>query len=157
MAFKTDCGGTALTANIKVSNKATTWNTRLSQIGRHDKAVTIVTFSLCDFEYISKIVSKRKNGAGITIVCNSKYEPNAWLLKRAFPELKMYVSPYAHAKLALIEPEIVWVSSENLGHKSSTFDASVGIHDEEAYKHYYSQIERLLRSRDTKEITEVNK
>ena len=155
MAFKTDCGGTALTADIKISNKATTWNTRLSQIGRHDKAVTIVTFSLCDFDYISKIVSKRKGGAGITIVCNSKYEPNAWLLKRAFPELRMFVSPYAHAKLALIEPETVWVSSENLGHKSSTFDASIGIHDQEAYNHYFSQIESLLRSRDTKEITEV--
>ena len=155
MAFKTDCGGTALTADIKISNKATTWNTRLSQIGRHDKQVTIVTFSLCDLGYISKIVSKREGGVGITIVCNSKYEPNAWLLKRAFPKLRMFVSPYAHAKLALIEPEIVWISSENLGHKSSTFDASVGIHDKDSYNHYFSQVESLLRNRDTREITEV--
>lgn len=54
MAFKTDCGGIALTIDAKLSNKATTWNTRLSQIGRHDHEVILVTFSLCDFDYISK-------------------------------------------------------------------------------------------------------
>ena len=155
MAFKTDCGGTAMTVDVKLSNKATTWNTRLSQIGRHNHEIIIVTFSLFDFEYISKIVSKRERGMGITIICNSKYEANAYCLKREFPDLKIYVSPYAHAKLALIEPETVWLSSENLGRKKNTFDASIGIHSREAYGHYHAQIESLLRSRDTREIKEV--
>ena len=99
MAFKTDCGGIALTIDAKLSNKATTWNTRLSQIGRHDHEVILVTFSLCDFDYISKIVSKRERGKGISIICNSKYEINAYHIKKAFPDLKIYVNPYAHAKL----------------------------------------------------------
>jgi hypothetical protein len=155
MSFRTDSGGMALEAEIKLSNKATTWNTRLDHISRHDRAVTLVTFSLCDYDYICRIVSKRERGAGITIICNSKYESNAYLIKRAFPDLKIYVNPYAHAKLALVEPGTVWLSSENLGKKKNTFDASIGIHSEEAYNHYYSQVQSLLRSRDTKEITEV--
>ena len=155
MAFKTDCGGVAMTADIKLSKGATTWNTRLSQISRHDHLVTLVTFSLCDFTYISKLVSKREAGAGIRIICGDKYEWNAIQLKKQFPDLKIYVSPHAHAKLALIEPNTVWVSSENLGHKKETFDASIGIHSVEAYNHYLSQVERLLRSRDTREIKEV--
>lgn len=61
----------------------------------------------------------------------------------------------AHAKLALIGPETVWLSSENLGKKKNTFDASIGIHSKEAYDHYHVQIESLLRSRDTTEIKEV--
>ena len=155
MAFKTDCGGIAMTANIKLSNAATTWNTRLSQIGRHDHLVTLVSFSLCDFTYLSKIISKRDAGTGIRIICGDKYEWNAIQLKRLFPDLKIYISPHAHAKLALIEPSTVWVSSENLGHVRDSFDASIGIHSEEAYNHYLAQIESLLRSRDTREIEEV--
>lgn len=152
MAFKTDCGGVAMTIEAKLSKAGTTWNTRLSQIGRHDHEVLIVTFSLCDLDYIAKIVSKRENGRGITIVCNSKYEVNAHRLKREFPELKIYINPNSHAKLALIAPDTVWLSSENIGHKSKTYDASIGIHSKEAYDHYLSQIESLLRSRNTQEI-----
>ena len=155
MAFKTDCGGTAMTANIKLSNKATTWNTRLSQIGRHNEPVTIVTFSLCEFEYISMILSKRDHGAGITLICNSKYEANAYVMKKAFPEAKIYVNPHAHAKLALVAPETVWVSTENMGRKRNSFDATVGIHSKEAYDHYYTQVQNFLTCRDTTEIKEV--
>ena len=59
MAFKTDCGGIALMVDAKLSYKATTWHTRLNQIGKHDNEVIIVTYSLCHFDYISKILSKR--------------------------------------------------------------------------------------------------
>ena len=155
MAFKTDCGGAAMTTNVKLSNKCTTWNTRLQHIGKHDNEVILVTFSICNHEYISKLISKRERGAGITIICHSKYEVNAYHLKRAFPDLKIYVKPYVHAKLALIGPDTVWLSSENLGRKHNTFDASIGIQDTAAFDHYHAQIESLLRSRDTTEIKEV--
>ena len=155
MAFKTDCGGKALTVDCKLSKKGTTWNTRLSQIGRNDHEITIVTYSLCNLKYISQIVGKRERGAGITIICNSKYEYNGLILKRQFPELKVYANPNAHAKLVLIAPETVWLSSENFGHNSDTFDATIGIHNTEAYDHYYAQVQSLLRSTHTKEIKEV--
>ena len=155
MAFKSDCSGLALTADIKLSNAGTTWNTRLDPIDKHDRLVTLVTYSLCDFPHLSRIASKRPDGAGIRIICNNRYELNAIRLKRQFPALQIYVSPHAHAKLTLIAPDTVWVSSENLGHKKKSFDASIGIESEEAYQHYLTQVESLLRSGVTKEIKEV--
>jgi len=155
MAFKTDCGGVAMTADIKLSKRATTWNTRLSQIGRHDNEVVLCTFSLCDFDYISKIVGKRFRGSGITIICNTKYLPNAYSIKKAFPYVKLYVHPHAHAKMALVYPDTVWLSSENLGHKKDTYDATIGIHNEEAYKHFRGQVQHLIESKDTYESKEV--
>lgn len=150
MAFKTDCGGVVMTADVKLSKAATTWNTRLSQIHRMEGEVYICTFSLCNFEYISKILSKRSDR--VTIICNSRYEENAKVLKGLFPETRFFVNPYAHAKLVLIDPQTVWLSSENLGRKKNTFDATIGIQSEEAYQHYLAQIKKLLRSRDTTEI-----
>ena len=155
MAFKTDCGGIAMTADIKLSQKGTTWNTRLSQIGRHDRLVTLCTFSTGDIDYLTKILSKRDFGSGIRIIGNEKNEWKMRRLKNLFPAAQFFVSPNAHAKLALVEPNIVWVSSENLGRTRDVFDASIGIHSEEAYQHYLSQVESLLRSRDTREIKEV--
>ena len=154
MGFNTDCGGVALTADIKVSNKATTWNTRLSQIGRTDVEIIIVSFSLGDMDYIEKILSKRPNGRNITLICSTNYYRNAQILKKHLPEMRVFVHPKAHAKLVLYAPETVWISSENIGHKVKSFDATVGIKDRRVYDHYHSQVESLLRSRDTIEIKE---
>ena len=157
MGFNTDCGGVALTADIKVSNKATTWNTRLSQIGRTDVELIIVSFSLGDMDYIEKILSKRPTGRNITLICNTNYYRNAQILKNHLPEMRVFVQPKAHAKLVLYEPETVWISSENIGHKVKSFDATVGIKNRQVYDHYHSQVESLLRSRDTFEIEEENR
>ena len=150
MAFKTDCGGVAMTAEVKLSKASTTWNTRLSQIHRMEGDIYICTFSLCNREYISKILNRRSKD--VTIICNSRYEANARQLKQDFPETRFFVNPNAHAKLVLIGPKTVWLSSENLGRKKETFDASIGIHSEEAYQHYLAQVQKLLRSRNTIEI-----
>lgn len=154
MGFNTDCGGVALTADIKVSNKATTWNTRLSQIGRTDAELIIVSFSLGDMEYIERILSKRPTGRNITLICHTSYYRNARILKKHLPEMRVFVHPKAHAKLVLYDPETVWISSENIGHKVKSFDATVGIKNRQVYEHYHSQVESLLRSRDTIEIKE---
>lgn len=154
MAFKTDCGGVAMTAEIKLSKAGTTWNTRLSQIGRNDSLVTLCTFSAGDIDYLVKILSKRPFGAGIRIIGNEKCKWKMVRLKQMFPEAQFFVSTNAHAKMALIAPDTVWVSSENLGRIRGAFDASIGIHNEEAYQHYLAQVESLLRSRTTIEIME---
>lgn len=154
MPFKTDTGGLALTADVKLSNKSTTWNTRLQHIGENDCLVTIVSFSLADVEYISRILSRRKTGRNLRLICNTRACVNAVRLKKEFPEMRVYLHPMAHAKLVLIEPEMVWVSSENIGHKLKSFDATIGIMGKEAYDHYAEQIDSLLRSSNTIEITE---
>jgi len=154
MGFNTDSGGVALTADIKVSNKATTWNTRLSQIGRTDAELIIVSFSLGDLAYTEKVLSKRPNGRNITLICNTGYYRNARILKKHLPEMRVFLHPKAHAKLVLYAPGTVWISSENIGHKAKSFDATVGIKNQVVYDHYRSQVESLLRSRDLIEIKE---
>lgn len=150
MAFRTDSGGVAMTAEVKLSRASTTWNTRLRQIHRMEGDIYICTFSLCNYDYISRILERRSKD--VTIICNSRYAENARQLKKAFPETRFFVNPNAHAKLVLIDPKTVWLSSENLGRKKETFDASIGIHSEEAYQHYLAQVQKLLRCRDTIEI-----
>jgi len=156
MGFKTDCGGLALKAEIKLSNAASTWNTRLSQIGRTDDEIIIVTYSLCSVEYIANILSKREGGKGITIICNSKYEHIVSALKQRYPQAHFYVNPHAHAKLALISPSSVWLSSENFGRIKDTFDASVGIHSKDAYNYFFTQVQELLNSTESIEIKEAH-
>lgn len=154
--FETDCGGVALNADIKISGSATTWNTRLSQIGGNDKEIIIVTYTLNDYEYISKILSKRYKGIGITILCNSKFLMNAYHIKNCFPEVKMFANPNIHAKMVLVEPNTVWISSENLGHVKSSYDATVGIHNVDAYKHFYDQVHDIINRKETVVIKGVN-
>lgn len=154
--FETDRGGVTLKADIKISDGATTWNTRLSQIGRNNNEIIIVTYTLNDYEYINKILSKRYKGIGITILCNSKFLMNAYHIKNCFPEVKMYANPNVHAKMVLIEPNTVWISSENLGHVKNSYDATVGIHNADAYKHFYSQVSDIINRRETVIIKGVN-
>lgn len=152
MMFRTDCGGAALKADIKISAGASTWNTRLSQIGKTNNDIIIVTYTLNDYEYIKKIISKRYQGMGITILCNSKFLANAYHIKSCFPEIKMFANPNVHAKMVLLEPRTVWVSSENLGYKKKSFDATVGISNIDAYKHFYAQVKEIINCADTVEI-----
>lgn len=114
--LKTDTSGVMLNAEVKMSNAFTSWNTRLRKIAQEPSRITICTYSLTDLRYVGRILS-RCNG-GITVICNSAYEGKARKLKSLYPYVDFYVSPHAHAKIALIEPETVWVSTENFGRDS---------------------------------------
>ena len=88
----------------------------------------------------------------MTIIVNSKYAFTAQKYKNWYPKIDMYISPYAHAKLVLAEPDIVYLSSENLGNNPGSFDAPIGLESVEAYEHYKSQVDRLLRKSDTEKL-----
>ena len=150
--LKTDTSGTVVNADIKLSNYATTWNTRLAKIMSQPGDIIVCTFSISDLPYICRILAKHSNG--VTILAHERYAYQAKLLKKWYPEIRIYVSPYAHAKLVLQEPGLVWLSSENLGHTKKSFDASICIENEEVYSHYLSQVDRLLRNQETIEIME---
>lgn len=151
--LKTDTSGVMLTADVKLSNAFTSWNTRLSKIANEPGKITICTYSLTDLRYVGRILERRHEG--ITVICNTAYESKAKKLKEFYPYVDFYTSPYAHAKLALIEPGTVWLSTENFGRGSDLFDASIAICSEAAYSHYYRQTENLLRRRDTVRIEEA--
>lgn len=151
MTLKTDGGGLAVSANIKVSStsSASTWNTRLSQIKRVKGEIFICTYSLPDLKYIKQILDKRSTG--ITILANSKFLEKAIELKFAYPDLKIKLANNTHAKIVLISPETVWLSSANFCH-SGWFENTVGIKNKDVYEFYEKEIQYFLSKNKTLEL-----
>lgn len=135
--FKTDGGGLATKANIKVSLGASTWNTRLSQIVRMGP-IYICTYSLPNQEYLDKIFSKRSHD--ITILAHKNFYEKALALKRRYPDLRIFTADEVHAKMVLIGPEKTWLSSANFG-SSGWLEHTAGIESKEVYDYY---LRRLL-------------
>ena len=143
--FKTDNGGKALALkDVKLCTSASTWNTRLSQIGRFPGRVIICTFSLPDLEYIQKILDKRSKG--VTIIAHERFSDRARILKNKYPDLQIICRSDVHAKIVLIEPCTVWLSSANFG-KSGWFEHTIGIHSKEAFNFYLRAIKHYLHKK----------
>lgn len=145
MSFKTDAGGLATKCCIKVSTtqSGSTWNTRLSQLLKDEKELIICTYSLPEIKYVTKILSKRENGRGITLLVHDKFKEKAVLLKQDYPELKIFLATNTHAKLIISPPETVWLSSANLG-DSGWFESTIGLKSREAYDYYQNQILKFI-------------
>ena len=142
--FKTDNGGVALKlqdVKLCTTETASTWNTRLSQIGRISGEIIICTYSLPSVSYIEQILDKRSKN--VKLIVNTKFSNKVRELKRKYPALKVFCRPNVHAKIVLIEPRTVWLSSSNFG-DSGWFEHTIGIHDNVAYKFYREQIMKFL-------------
>ena len=140
MKFKTDGGGRALELNdvkISTTKSSSTWNTRLSQIAKIKGSIIIATYSLPDTEYIEKIFRKRSEK--VILIFHEKFIEKARKLKESFPAIKLYPMPDIHAKIVLIEPDTVWLSSANFG-QSGWFEQTIGMHSREAYRYYYESL-----------------
>jgi phosphatidylserine/phosphatidylglycerophosphate/cardiolipin synthase-like enzyme len=151
MAFKTDGGGIAVKANIKVSSSASasSWNTRLSQIKYQLGEIFICTYSLPDQGYIGQILGKRSTG--VTILANSKFLNKAKVLKTLYPSLNIKLAPDTHAKIVLVSPDTVWLSSANFG-KSGWFENTVGIKNTDVYNFYENEIKRFMSGSKIEEL-----
>ena len=126
MAFSDDNGGFIFSCNdAKMSICASTWNTRLSQLARANGPVLILTALLPDQEYIERIISKRPRD--IFIVANSSAEAEAKNLKKKFSWLRISLHRTNNAKVVLVSPDTVWVSSSDFG-RSDNIEAAVGLH-----------------------------
>ena len=146
--FTTDHGGMALSikdAKLSTSHTASTWNTRLSQIGRSNKKIIICTYSLPSLEYLKRIFDKRTEN--ITLIAHEKFVDKASHLKELYPDLEIILKPDVHAKYVLIEPDTVWMSSANFG-SSGWFEQTIGIHDKDAYEFMLSQTKRYLKGEE---------
>ena len=142
MAFKTDGGGIALKLNdCKLAYGTSTWNTRLSQIGKMTGKITICTYSLPDLPYIQQILDKRPYD--ITLIAHERFRDKAEILMDRYPDLEIHLRPNVHAKYVLIEPQTVWLSSENFG-QSGWFEFALGIHSKELYKLMLERTNRFL-------------
>lgn len=131
MTFKNDAGGFPFACDdAKFSICASTWNTRLSQLGKIQGALCIMTHHLPNPEYIAKILSKRPHN--IFILANQDARENAVLIKNQFPNVRIALHPKMNAKVVLVAPETVWVSSSDFG-ETKMIESAVGLHSKDVY------------------------
>lgn len=131
MAFSDDGGGFAFACeDAKISICASTWNTRLSQLGRVEGPVFIMTGALTGHDYIARIVGKRPQN--IFIIANSHAEMDAKALKLKFPMVRIVLHKNNNAKVVLVSPDTVWVSSSDFG-ETKQIESAVGIHSTGVY------------------------
>lgn len=131
MAFSDDNGGFAFSCNdAKMCICASTWNTRLSQLGKVLGPVRILTGQLPDVEYLGQIISKRPYD--IFIVAHTTARKEAELLKLQFPSIRIALHDKNNAKVVLLPPATIWVSSADFG-KSKMNETTVGLHSIEVY------------------------
>ncbi|PKG37004.1 hypothetical protein [Psychromonas sp. Urea-02u-13] len=131
MTFRDDNGGFAFACNdAKFSVCVSTWNTRLSQLGKMDGCLRIMTHHLPNLDYIAKIINKRP--IDIFIIANEDARDNAQMLKNKFPNVHIALHPNMNAKVVLIAPETVWVSSSDFG-KTKMLESTIGLHSKMAH------------------------
>lgn len=98
MTFKDDHGGFAFSCSDgKFCICASTWGTRLSQLGKVVGPVRIITELLPDTDYIKNIISKRPSD--IFIIANISARENAKIIKEAFPSVRIALHQNINAKV----------------------------------------------------------
>jgi hypothetical protein len=152
MAFKTDHGGYAANADIKVClDGGSTWATKLSQIGRPPNygPAFIVTTDLPDLDYAEKVLSKNPR---IMLYAPENCETQLRELKKRLPELCCFVTKRATLNIVLLEPYGSWICPGPLAPKAySTGGVSIGIHDCGVRAYLLEQLEQTVFDR-AKEI-----
>lgn len=145
MKYHTDNGGFATSCNdIKLFYGSSTWGTRLSQIGRTTGKLIIMTYGFksrnpkypiedIEFErsYLKNIFDKRPNN--IFILCNTDNLDDAQIIKRLYPQIQIKHNAKINANIAILEPQTVFFSSENLGY-SQYAEFGIGFHSKEIFE-----------------------
>ena len=85
---------------------------------------------LPDPEYISQIISKRPQD--VFIIANNNAHSEARILKSKFPSIMIALHANNNAKVVLVSPDTVWVSSSVFG-KTKQIEAAIGLHSNEVY------------------------
>jgi len=132
MVFSDDGGGFSFSCtDAKISICASTWNTRLSQLARIAGPVYVMTGELPDLDFITRIISKRPRD--IYIIANTVALFEAQQLKSRFPMVRIALHPKTNAKIVLVAPETVWLSSADFG-RTDKIESAIGLHSPIAYK-----------------------
>lgn len=132
MQFKTDGGGFAFSnADSKLVLGSATWSTHLSQLGKVTGPLFVMTRLLPNVDYIAEIVGKRPRA--ISILAHAEASDNARLLKLLFPQIEIALHRRNNAKMVLVAPQTVWISTSDFG-KSGEIETGIGIHSPEVFQ-----------------------
>lgn len=141
MAWNNDEHGMVVKAvEVKLFKPSHSWGMKLSQLSRQLGHVRILTYSLPDHEYICQQFGRRPNN--ISILCHSKFRDRAAAIKSSFPEIGVALSDNIHAKLLLIEPGTIYVTSANFG-DSQWNEVGVGIRSESGHRWYADMFDEI--------------
>ncbi|MGI4846298.1 MAG: hypothetical protein ACRYF7_23650 [Janthinobacterium lividum] len=138
MSFNADNGGFPFSCeDAKFSICASTWNTKLSQIGKITGAIRIMTHGLPNTGYIAKTLVKRPKN--IFIIANADAESDARLIKSEFPEVRIALHARMNAKVVLVEPGTIWLSSCDFG-ETKSIESAVGFHSVDLHRRVVEQL-----------------
>lgn len=140
MSFPVDDFGMNIRAEVKAFNFGFSPAKNLASVIRTDDKVTILTYTLPNCDHF------RPNGLGlnpqnVTIIANSQYAAQAMELKRAYPDLHIFLDHRVHCKMTLASSGKVWVGSANMA-ISNSLDCTVGIESPAVYAYFMEQIAR---------------
>lgn len=144
MTYRTDNGGIAIRAPIKLQSNGSSWGTRLSQLARQKGAVRIITYSLPRMEYVQEQLGRRPEN--IQLVAHEKFRGRAAEIARTYPEISVRIVDDVHSKVLLVAPGSVTVSSANFG-RSGWHETSVTFTSEAAHDWYVRQVFEPLWAR----------
>lgn len=150
MSFPVDDFGMNIRAEVKAFNLGFSPAKHLSSVIRSGDTVTVLSYTLPNHECY------RPNGLGIaphklTIIANSKYAEQAYELKRAYPELRIFLDPNVHCKMTLASSGKVWIGSANIS-LTNSFDSTIAVDSMPIYAFYIEQIRRYGLLIPTKEV-----
>ena len=150
MSFPIDDFGMNIRAEVKAFNFGFSPAKNLGSVIRTGDKVTVLSYTLPNHECF------RPNGLGIapqnvTIIANTQYADQALELKRAYPELRIFLDPYVHCKMTLASSGKVWIGSANIA-LSNSFDSTIGIESIPVYAFYMEQIRRRGMLAPEKEV-----
>ncbi|WP_184642354.1 hypothetical protein [Variovorax guangxiensis] len=144
MVFLDDSSGFAFSCgDAKISMGTGSWGARLSQIARVTGSIYIVTGRLLDPDYVSRILGKRPHK--ISIIANASARKEASVIKRSFPDVRLALHGGCNAKVVLVEPDTVWVSSADFG-RPAMVESTVGLHSSRVFNRAVESFFRKLWS-----------
>ena len=121
---------------------ALNWNQKFN--GYHGRNIVITSYTLPNYDYVCTILTKLfKQGNRVTIYANTISDNVLRHLSKKFPCLNYKTFPNMHAKMVLVDNNIVWLSSQNLG-TSSWFENTINIHSKKAYKYFYDRLNEFI-------------
>ncbi len=105
-----------------------------------ERHIDIVTYSIFDERYLKDILSHKQS---VNIIVSDKFQRRQkyeGLVQALSGDIVLKPRNSTHAKIVLIEPNIVYLSSQNIN-KPDWFNWAIKIEDEVVYRFYKKQIE----------------
>lgn len=123
---------------VSTSEDGPTWLDRYKQYAKKKKnKIIICTYSVPSEKYVHEMFDLRSKN--VTLIVNEKFTDKAIKIADRYPDMTVIACNDMHAKIMLVEPDVVWLSSENFGY-SSWFEESIGFISPEGYRYYKEKI-----------------